>query len=278
MTVSERLKLWLHSGIYERLSFRLFLMIAVSVLYSFLTCFSQLDFIQGLRDNQQTYITAVLSQNSNWSSQNECWLDFFKEGMVPAVDIFITHLSSLLTDELFPRALWSECPSEEDWHFRHFPVRVRISWPNLRPPCPSVLPKVCWETLANMDTRCWSGYKAVGLSRRPLPDGWFLWHQPDWRSDLRGCRSLKEKKKKGNTADRDIKGSCCFWNHTRRFRKLNSSFCRLWSALFLSVCSFSFSDSFTCMFSNCFPSVVELTDTVHNSVKAPNQSQHILFF
>ena len=70
------------------------------------------------------------------------------------------------------RALWSECPSEEDWHFRHFPVWVRTSWPNPRPR-PSVLPKVCRETSANMATGCWSGDQAVGLGRRPLPDGWF---------------------------------------------------------------------------------------------------------
>ena len=31
------------------------------------------------------------------------------------------------------KALWSECLSEEDWHFTHFPVWVRTSWPNLRP-------------------------------------------------------------------------------------------------------------------------------------------------
>ena len=70
------------------------------------------------------------------------------------------------------RALWSECPSEEDWHFRHFPVWVRTSWPNPRPR-PSVLPKVCRETSAKMATGCWSDDQAVGLGRRPLPDGWF---------------------------------------------------------------------------------------------------------
>ena len=70
------------------------------------------------------------------------------------------------------RALWSECPSEEDWHFRHFPVWVRTSWPNPRPR-PSVVPNIYWETSANMASGCWSGDQAVGLSRRPLPDGWF---------------------------------------------------------------------------------------------------------
>ena len=70
------------------------------------------------------------------------------------------------------RALWSECPSEEDGHFRHFPLWVRTSWPNPRPH-PSVLPNIHRETSANMATRCWSGDQAVGLGRRPLPDGWF---------------------------------------------------------------------------------------------------------
>ena len=70
------------------------------------------------------------------------------------------------------RALWSECPSEEDWHFGHFPLWVRTSWPNPRPRL-SVLPKICRETSANMAAGCWSGDQAVGLGRRPLPDGWF---------------------------------------------------------------------------------------------------------
>ena len=70
------------------------------------------------------------------------------------------------------RALWSECPSEEDWHFRHFPLWVRTSWPNPRL-CPSVLPKICRETSSNMAAGCWSGDQAVGLGRRPLPDSWF---------------------------------------------------------------------------------------------------------
>ena len=70
------------------------------------------------------------------------------------------------------RALLSECPSEEDWHFRHFPLWVQTSWPNPRPR-PSVLPKICRETSANMAAGCWSGDQAVGLSRRPLPDGRF---------------------------------------------------------------------------------------------------------
>ena len=63
-------------------------------------------------------------------------------------------------------------PSEEDWHFRHFPLWVRTSWPNPRPRS-SVLPKLCRETSANMAAGCWSGDQAVGLGRRPLPDGWF---------------------------------------------------------------------------------------------------------
>ena len=60
------------------------------------------------------------------------------------------------------RALWSECPSEEDWYFRHFPLWVRTSWPNPRTR-PSVLPNIYRETSANMATRCWSGDQAVGL-------------------------------------------------------------------------------------------------------------------
>ena len=70
------------------------------------------------------------------------------------------------------RALWSECPSEEDWHFRHFPLWVRTNWPYPRPH-PSILPKICREMSANMATGCWSGDQAVGLGRRPLLDGWF---------------------------------------------------------------------------------------------------------
>ena len=70
------------------------------------------------------------------------------------------------------RALWSECPSEEDWHIRHFPLWVWTSWPNPRPH-PSALPKICQVTSANMAAGCWSGDQAVGLGRRPLPDGWF---------------------------------------------------------------------------------------------------------
>ena len=84
-------------------------------------------------------------------------------------------------DHCFPPAhwaLWSEWPYEEGWHFRHFPLWVRTDWPNPRPR-PTVLPKVCQETSANMATGCWSDDQAVGLRRRPLPDGWFLWHQPD---------------------------------------------------------------------------------------------------
>ena len=69
------------------------------------------------------------------------------------------------------RALWFEYTSEEDWHFRHFPVWVRTSWPNPRPR-PSVLPNIYREMSANMAKRCWSGDQAVGLGRRPLPDGW----------------------------------------------------------------------------------------------------------
>ena len=69
------------------------------------------------------------------------------------------------------RTLWSECPSEEDWHFRHFPVWVWTSWPNPRP-CPSVLPNIYWETSANMAARCLSCDQAVGLGRSPVPDGW----------------------------------------------------------------------------------------------------------
>ena len=62
------------------------------------------------------------------------------------------------------RALWSECPSEEDCHFRHFPLWVQTSWPNPRTR-PSVLPKICRETSANMAATCWSGDQAVGLGR-----------------------------------------------------------------------------------------------------------------
>ena len=65
------------------------------------------------------------------------------------------------------RALWFECPSEEYWHFRLLPVWVQTSWPNPRPR-PSVLPKIWWETPANMATWCWSGNHAVGLGRGPV--------------------------------------------------------------------------------------------------------------
>ena len=85
------------------------------------------------------------------------------------------------------RALWSECQSAEDWHFRHFPVWVRTSWLNPRPR-PSVLPNIYRETSANMAAGCWSDDQAVGLGEQLD-----LWHQPDWRSDLHGCRSLKKK-------------------------------------------------------------------------------------
>ena len=98
------------------------------------------------------------------------------------------------------RALWSERPSEEDWHFRHFPVSVQTSWQNPRP-CPSVLPKICQETSANMATRCWSGDQAVRLGRKPLPDGWF------WginRTEALICMAVdrwrkKKKKEKAKT-------------------------------------------------------------------------------
>ena len=70
------------------------------------------------------------------------------------------------------RALWYGFPSEEDCHLRHFPVWVRTCWPDPRPR-PSVLPKICRETSANMAAWCWSGDQAVGLGRRPLPYGWF---------------------------------------------------------------------------------------------------------
>ena len=86
-----------------------------------------------------------------------------------------TNLEAGPADHYFPpvhRALLSECPSEEDWHFRHFPVWVRTSWTNPWPR-PSVLPKICRETSANMATGCWSGDQAVGLSTRNLPDSWF---------------------------------------------------------------------------------------------------------
>ena len=58
------------------------------------------------------------------------------------------------------RALWPECPSEEDWNFRHFPVWVRTSWPNPRPR-PSVLPKyaerrqLTWPHSADLATKLW---------------------------------------------------------------------------------------------------------------------------
>ena len=79
------------------------------------------------------------------------------------------------------RALWSESPSKEDWHFRHFPVWVRTSWPNPKPR-PSVLPKTCREMSANMVAWCWCGDQAVGLGRRPLPDGCFC--GVNWTEDL----------------------------------------------------------------------------------------------
>ena len=55
--------------------------------------------------------------------------------------------------------------------FQNFPVWVRTSWPNPRPR-PSVQPKICRETSANMAAGGWSGDQAVGLGGRPLPDGW----------------------------------------------------------------------------------------------------------
>ena len=79
------------------------------------------------------------------------------------------------TDHHFPPihgTLWSERSSEEDWHFRLFPVWVRTNWPNPRP-LPSVLPKICQETSANMGAWSWSGDQDMGLGRGPLPDRWF---------------------------------------------------------------------------------------------------------
>ena len=63
-----------------------------------------------------------------------------------------------------------------NWCVAHDLYMIAI-WPheccgNPRPR-PSVLPKICLETSANMAARCWSGDQAVGLGRRPLPDGWF---------------------------------------------------------------------------------------------------------
>ena len=102
---------------------------------------------------------------------------------------YLFHLTQLETGAvpadhcLLPahRALWSECPSEEDWLFRHFSVRVQTSWPNPRPR-PSVLPKIYRETSADMAASCWSVNQAVGLGRRSPLDGWIC--GINWTEDL----------------------------------------------------------------------------------------------
>ena len=101
------------------------------------------------------------------------------------------------------RALWSEWPSEEDWHFTHFSVWVQTSWPNPRPR-PSVLPKICWETSANMATRCWSGDQAVGLSRWPLLDGWFCGTN---RTEDLTCTAVNRWRRRRRATTRKFQGN-----------------------------------------------------------------------
>ena len=55
-------------------------------------------------------------------------------------------------------------------------------------PRPSVLHKICRKTSANMAEGCWSGDQAVGLGRRPLPDGWFC--VDHWRRRISGTDML----------------------------------------------------------------------------------------
>ena len=80
------------------------------------------------------------------------------------------------------RPLSSACA--EDWHFRHFPVWVRTSWPNPRPH-PSVLLNVYRETSANMAAGCWLAtklwgsvedlYRRTGFVASTRPKIWPAW-------------------------------------------------------------------------------------------------------
>ena len=60
-----------------------------------------------------------------------------------------------------------------------------------------VLPKICRETSANMATGCWSDDQAVGLSRRPLLDGWFC--GIIWTKDLT-CTSVDRWRRRKSAA------------------------------------------------------------------------------
>ena len=70
------------------------------------------------------------------------------------------------------RTLWSECPIWRGLAFQTLPCVSADKLTKPQRPRPSVLPNIHWETSANMATRCWSGDRAVGLGRRPRPDGW----------------------------------------------------------------------------------------------------------
>ena len=55
--------------------------------------------------------------------------------------------------------------------------------------CPNYAERrqLTWPQGADLATKLWSSAK--DLYRRLV-----LWHQPDWRSNMHGCRSLKKKK------------------------------------------------------------------------------------
>ena len=70
------------------------------------------------------------------------------------------------------RALRSECPPEEDWHFRHFPVWVQTNWPNPRYVLQSCLiyterRQLTWPQGADLATKLWGSaedlYRTVGF-------------------------------------------------------------------------------------------------------------------
>ena len=69
-------------------------------------------------------------------------------------------------------------------------------------PRPSVLPNIYWETSANMATR----RPSCGARQKTSTGQLDLWHQPDWRSNLHGCRLLKMKKK--DKFPRSLDGHC----------------------------------------------------------------------
>ena len=69
------------------------------------------------------------------------------------------------------RALWSECPSEEDWHFRHFPVCMdkltKLQTTSFSPAKNMLKGQRTWPYVADLATKLWGSaedlYQTAGF-------------------------------------------------------------------------------------------------------------------